>query len=125
MDNIDKSHRDIINERLDKLKAERQLLEEEREKLIGQKKYSEYSGTVFYAFPQIQDILLLLKPGLAKANNLQEKLKKPRLSAMPNFLSAEGTACTFADVFLGARILKTFSCQTGVTLETISVNQVG
>ena len=38
MDNIDKSHRDIINERLDKLKAERQLLEEEREKLIGHKK---------------------------------------------------------------------------------------
>jgi hypothetical protein len=34
-----------------------------------------------------------------------------------------GVACTFADVFSGARTLKRFSYPTGVTLETISVSQ--
>jgi len=37
--------------------------------------------------------------------------------------NAEGTVCTFADVFLGARTLKRFSCETGITLETISLKQ--
>ena len=44
----------------------------------------------FYVFPQTDDSLLLLKPGLAKANGVQEKLKKSRLSVMPNFVSVEG-----------------------------------
>lgn len=40
-------------------------------------------------------------------------------------VGAEGTACTFTGNFRRARILKRFSYETGVTLETISVNQVG
>lgn len=43
---------------------------------------------------------------------------------MGRFGHAEGTDCTFAEIFRGARTLKRFSCQTGTTLETISVNQV-
>lgn len=38
LDNVDERHKDILNERLDKLKAERQFLEEEKEKLLSQKK---------------------------------------------------------------------------------------
>lgn len=35
LDAIDARHRDIVNEKLDRLKAERQLLEEKREHLTG------------------------------------------------------------------------------------------
>ena len=35
---------------------------------------------------------------------------------------AEGSDCTLAEIFRRAKILKRFSCQTGLTLETISVN---
>jgi hypothetical protein len=38
--------------------------------------------------------------------------------------NAEGTVCTFTGNFLRARILKRFSYETEVTLETISLNQV-
>jgi hypothetical protein len=36
----------------------------------------------------------------------------------------DGTVCTFTGNFRKAKILKRFSCETSVTLETISVNQV-
>jgi len=37
---------------------------------------------------------------------------------------AEGSVCTFAGNFRRAKILKRFNCQTGATLETISVNHI-
>ena len=40
-------------------------------------------------------------------------------------VNAEGTVCTFAEIFRGARTLKRFNCRVGVTLETISINRVG
>jgi len=79
----------------------------------------------FYAFPQVNDSLLLVKPTLARANEMQRKVNKSRLSAIPDFLGAEGGICTFAEIFRSAKIMKRFSCETGVTLETISLNQVG
>lgn len=136
LDNIDERHRDVLNEGLDKLKAERQFLEEEREKLLGEKKRKvnlreaaheilEYlrnadqvlakgtpqekkvyvrqfitgitilpkkeEGIVgFYAFPQTDDSLLSVKSGLARTDNMRKKPRKSGLSAMPDFLSAEG-----------------------------------
>jgi len=41
----------------------------------------------------------------------------------PAFFNAEGTVCTFTGNFHRAKIMKRFSCETGVTLETIGVNQ--
>jgi hypothetical protein len=74
----------------------------------------------FCVFPHIKDSPSLLKLGLAKTNNMQKKLNKSRVFVITD---AEGTDCTFADVFSGARTLKRFSCETGVTSETIKVSQ--
>lgn len=60
----------------------------------------------FYSFPQIDEV--------------SNQLNKSKVSVI---MDAEGTDCTFADVFSGARMLKRFNCQTGTTLETISVKQ--
>jgi len=42
---------------------------------------------------------------------------------MGHFGHPEGTDCTFTGNFRKAKIMKGFSCETGVTLEMIGVNQ--
>lgn len=61
-------------------------------------------------FATVVDVKAIVEPSLAWGV----------INFLPN---AEGTVCTFTGNFLGVRILKRFSCETGVTLETISVKQ--
>jgi len=138
---------------LHKLKAERQFLEEEKEKLISQKRkvhvQEVLSETLQYLnnadevlvrdTPQKKKtyirqfvagikILPKKKEGIIgfyaflRIDEASNQLGKSRASVN---LLAEGTDCTFTGNFHRARILKRFSCQTGATLETISVNQIG
>jgi len=48
---------------------------------------------------------------------------EPVLSCRDMPSGAEGTVCTFTGNFRRAKILKRFSCETGITLETITVKQ--